>query len=106
MTNEEKVLYNGEKSEVLRGIGETIRKLRKEQGFTQEQLAEKAQTSTNYLGSIETGKKYPSPQMMDKLAKALDINPLELFKKESPNIQSIKRSLEEKIQEVLNDVLK
>ena len=93
-------------TEVQSVLAYNIKKCRKTKGLTQEQLAEKAQTSTNYLGSIETGKKYPSPQMMDKLAKALDINPLELFNKESPNIQSIKRSLEEKIQEVLNDVLK
>lgn len=93
-------------TEVQSVLAYNIKKCRKTKGLTQEQLAEKAQTSTNYLGSIETGKKYPSPQMMDKLAKTLDINPLELFKKESPNIQSIKRSLEEKIQEVLNDVLK
>ena len=93
-------------TEVQSVLAYNIKKCRKTKGLTQEQLAEKAQTSTNYIGSIETGKKYPSPQMMDKLAKALDINPLELFKKESPNIQSIKRSLEEKIQEVLNDVLK
>ena len=93
-------------TEVQSVLAYNIKKCRKTKGLTQEQLAEKAQTSTNYLGSIETGKKYPSPQMMDKLAKALDINPLELFQKESPNIQSIKRSLEEKIQEVLNDVLK
>ena len=93
-------------TEVQSVLAYNIKKCRKTKGLTQEQLAEKAQTSTNYLGSIETGKKYPSPQMMDKLAKALDIKPLELFKKESPNIQSIKRSLEEKIQEVLNDVLK
>lgn len=93
-------------TEVQSVLAYNIKKCRKTKGLTQEQLAEKAQTSTNYLGSIETGKKYPSPQMIDKLAKALDINPLELFKKESPNIQSIKRSLEEKIQEVLNDVLK
>ena len=91
-------------TEVQSVLAYNIKKCRKTKGLTQEQLAEKAQTSTNYLGSIETGKKYPSPQMMDKLAKALDINPLELFKKESPNIQSIKQSLEEKIQEVLNDI--
>ena len=93
-------------TEVQQVLAFNIKKYRKTKGVTQEQLAEQAGTSTNYLGSIETGKKYPSPQMIDKLAKALDINPLELFKKESPNMQSIKQSLEEKIQEVLNDVLK
>ena len=87
-------------------LGKKIKKLRKAMGYTQEQLAEQAGTSTNYLGSIETGKKYPSPQMIDKLAKALDINSLDLFKKESPDMQSIKHTLEEKIQNVLNDVLK
>ena len=93
-------------TEVQSVLAYNIKKYRNTKGLTQEQLAEKAGTSTNYLGSIETGKKYPSPQMIDKLAKALDINPLDLFKKESPDMQSIKQSLEEKIQEVLNDVLK
>lgn len=93
-------------TEVQSVLAYNIKKYRNTKGLTQEQLAEKAGTSTNYLGSIETGKKYPSPQMIDKLAKALDINPLELFKKESPDMQSIKRSLEEKIQDVLNNVLK
>ena len=32
--------------------------------------------------------------MIDKLAKALDINPLELFKKESPNMQSMYPQIE------------
>ena len=93
-------------TEVQSVLAYNIKKYRNTKGLTQEQLAEKAGTSTNYLGSIETGKKYPSPQMIDKLAKALDINPLELFKKESPDMQSIKQSLEEKIQDVLNNVLK
>ena len=93
-------------TEVQSVLAYNIKKYRNTKGLTQEQLAEKAGTSTNYLGSIETGKKYPSPQMIDKLAKALDINPLDLFKKESPDMQSIKQSLEEKIQDVLNNVLK
>ena len=57
-------------TEVQSVLAYNIKKYRNTKGLTQEQLAEKAETSTNYLGSIETGKKYPSPQMIDKLAKA------------------------------------
>jgi len=42
-------------------------------------LAEKAGTSTTHIGMIETSKKYPSPQMLEKIAGALGIDTPELF---------------------------
>lgn len=47
--------------------------------LTQEQLAERVETSTNYIGTIETGKKFPSPQMIERIAQALNIESLQLF---------------------------
>ena len=64
-------------------LAENLRKFRKIHGLTQEQLAEKAGTSTNYIGTIEIGKKYPSPQMLEKLADALEIDSLMFFQCES-----------------------
>ena len=48
-------------------------------GMTQEELAEKAGVSTHYIAMIETCKKYPKPDMLEHLAKTLEIEPYKLF---------------------------
>jgi transcriptional regulator with XRE-family HTH domain len=47
--------------------------------LTQEQLAEKADVSTHYIAMIETCNKYPKPEMLERLAQALDVEPHRLF---------------------------
>jgi transcriptional regulator with XRE-family HTH domain len=51
-------------------------------GWSQAKLAERVNTSTHYIGMIEIGKKFPSPEMIEKLANALGIESPELFSKE------------------------
>lgn len=41
-------------------IGKNIRRLRKERGYRQEDLAEMVGLSVNYMGAIERGEKLPS----------------------------------------------
>jgi transcriptional regulator with XRE-family HTH domain len=48
-------------------------------GISQAKLAEKADTSTQYVAMIELEKKFPSPEMLERLAAALEIDPTELF---------------------------
>jgi len=48
-------------------------------GLTQEKLAEKTDISTHYLAMVELARKFPSANMLERLAKALDIEPHELF---------------------------
>jgi len=48
-------------------------------GITQTQLAEKVNTSTNYIALIETEKKFPKPEMLERIASALGIEPPSLF---------------------------
>ena len=38
-------------------------------------LAEMCETSSNYVGEIETGKKFPSPEMMEKISDVLGVSP-------------------------------
>lgn len=59
-----------------------IKKYRKEQNLSQMNLAEKVGTSTSYLGEIEIGKKFPSIEMIQKIADALNIPPFKLFMSE------------------------
>ena len=59
-----------------------LKKFRLARGWSQACLAEKAGTSTNYIGNMENAIKFPSSEMVDKLALSLEIDPTELFSKE------------------------
>jgi transcriptional regulator with XRE-family HTH domain len=48
-------------------------------GLSQEKLAEKAGISANYLSMVEISKKFPTPEMLDRLAEALEIDTIQLF---------------------------
>ncbi len=54
-------------------IGRNIRKYRKQQGLTQERLAEVSNLSTNYLGAIERGEKTLTLKTLIGIVDALDI---------------------------------
>jgi transcriptional regulator with XRE-family HTH domain len=56
-----------------------LKKNRQKCGLTQEKLAEKAGISAHYLAMVEVAKKFPTPEMLDKLALALDIDTVQLF---------------------------
>jgi transcriptional regulator with XRE-family HTH domain len=60
-------------------LAQNIKKYRRIRGFSQELLAEKAETSTTHIGMIEIGKKFPSPRMLEQIAGALGIDTPELF---------------------------
>ena len=42
-------------------------------------LAELCETSTNYIGQIEIGQKFPSIEMIEKIARAREVRPFLLF---------------------------
>ena len=48
-------------------------------GISQAKLAEKAGTSTHYIGMIEVKKNFPSPEMLERIAVALGIDTVDLF---------------------------
>ena len=58
----------------LTSIGINIRKYRKQRKLSQEQLAEKAGLSTNYIGMLERGEKTPSLETFLKIANILDVS--------------------------------
>jgi len=60
-------------------IGKRIQELRKTQRLSQEQVAEKADISPNYLSRIECGKENPTLDMLIKLADALEVEMWEMF---------------------------
>ncbi|MFD3259578.1 helix-turn-helix domain-containing protein [Paenibacillus lentus] len=61
-------------------VGENIRRVRKEQGLTQEELAEKAELQYQYIGGVERGTRNISLDSLEKIINALNITYSELFK--------------------------
>lgn len=62
-------------------IGLRIRKYRKEQKLTQEELSQKCGLHSTYIGQIERGEKNPSIESIFKICKALRLNITTLFEK-------------------------
>ena len=54
-------------------LGEAIRARRREAGFSQEKLAEKADLSTVFISRVECGKESPSIDSLVKIARALRV---------------------------------
>ena len=54
---------------------ENLRTLRLARGLTQPALAEKADIEQSYLSKLENGRSQPSPEVLARIATALDITP-------------------------------
>ena len=81
-------------------LADNMRIYRRKQGLTQEKLAEKAGISAHYLAMVEVSRKFPKPEMLERLAEALEVEPHELFTV-APTPQD---ELEKIRQEVKNDI--
>jgi transcriptional regulator with XRE-family HTH domain len=57
-----------------------LKEFRKKEGISQMKLAEYCGTSTGYIGEIEIGRKFPSMEMIEKIANILRIEPYLFFK--------------------------
>ena len=86
-------------------LGNRIKEIRKSQKLSQEQLAEKAGTAAKYLSSIETGKENPTFDLLMRIAKALQVEPhqLYLFVEESP--YRLRKKIERTISKVPDEDL-
>jgi transcriptional regulator with XRE-family HTH domain len=60
-------------------FGKNLRAARLARGWTQEQLAEKANVSLNFLNMIERGERAPSFDNLERMAKLLRVPVHELF---------------------------
>jgi len=105
------------KSNIKEILASNLKKNRKKKGLTQEKLAEKADISLRYIAMLELGKSFPSGEMLEKLAKVLDIDAIQLFdisdnsegtlQELDPSIiNNIKQAVKEAIKETLNNELK
>lgn len=54
-------------------LGLKIREIRKQKNLTQEEVAYKAQLDYSYVNQIENGKRNPSMDAVERIAKALGV---------------------------------
>lgn len=64
-------------------VGSRVRAIRKARGFTQQKLAELSELDDAYIGSVERGERNFSINTLEKIVKALEIQPAELFERHS-----------------------
>jgi transcriptional regulator with XRE-family HTH domain len=78
-------------------LGANLKIYRKSNGFSQSKLAERVNTATNYISAIEAGRRFPSVEMLEKIALALKIDTPELFSMKPIQIDTAKKKLEKQI---------
>ena len=81
-------------------LAKNLRENRRRLGLSQPKLAEMAELSTHFVAMIELSKKFPSPEVLARLADALGIATHELFTV-SPSPES---ALERLHHEILNEI--
>lgn len=59
--------------------GERLRELRRERGFTQEEIALRAEITTSYYGQIERGTANPSVALLEKICAVMSISISDIF---------------------------
>jgi len=85
-----------------------IKENRRELGLTQEKLAEKTDLSTQYIAMIELSRKFPSPEVLERLAFALEVDTPELFSI-SPSLdvaaQKLRRAILADLEQTVGDTV-
>jgi transcriptional regulator with XRE-family HTH domain len=95
-------------------LAENVKLARKRMGISQMRLAELCDLSTSYIGDIELGKKFPSPENLERLSEALGLRPYQLIYEPEEwtiydkydNIASLKTELKEKLGVLLEEIIR
>ena len=77
------------KSKLRHVLATNIRNHRQLLGFSQVKLAEIAKIAPAYVAMIELEKKFPSDEVLERIASALEIDPTELFSKNCYPIEEV-----------------
>jgi transcriptional regulator with XRE-family HTH domain len=67
------------KNNILKTFANNVKSLRKQKGFSQEELARRADLHRTYVGSIERYERNVSLLNVERIAKALGVRPRELI---------------------------
>ncbi len=75
-------------TDILLVVGTNIRKIRKDFGWTQADLAEKSGISVPFMTQIELGRKSASLEVIQSIANALNVSYQQLFMEQLPAHQN------------------
>jgi transcriptional regulator with XRE-family HTH domain len=82
-------------------FGRRVRSLRKDEGLTQEELADRAGINYKYLGAVERGEENPSLKIISSIAAGLGVEVRDLFELEHEETSPAK--LRKKLDSLLKD---
>jgi|YelNatPaOPRAMG01_1025707.scaffolds.fasta_scaffold193528_2 transcriptional regulator with XRE-family HTH domain len=94
--------------DILKQIGKNISKLRKAKGFTQENLDERSGINSKYISAIECGQANLTILILERIAKALEVEPYELLLTTDDNtsIEAIRKDIIKLLNETNKEKLK
>lgn len=93
-------------SEIKKLFGYNLKRIRKQRNISQIELSEKANLAFTFISDIENGKKWVSPETIEKLSKVLEIEPYQFFLPEDyifqtdKNIENFSKELNDAIQKI------
>lgn len=95
-------------------IGDNIRKLRRERGWTQSFVAESVGVTAPFLTMIESGQRGMSIDFLESISELFDVPPAALFSQtgkikntdHSTNLEVLKKRLTIKIDKIINETVK
>ncbi|WP_064199067.1 helix-turn-helix domain-containing protein [Brevibacillus brevis] len=90
--------------ELVQHIGKVIREIRKAQGLSQEQLAERVGTKHTDIGKLERGERNVTLKTLEKVASSLEIEVYKLFEYDIQEKSSEKEYLINRITQSLIDM--
>lgn len=75
----ESIKEEDRRTQIAKTLGTNLFKLRKEKGYTREELAEKSNLSANYIYGLENGTYLPGCLALIDLSNALDVTATQLL---------------------------
>ena len=67
--------------DVRERVGLNLQRLRRDKGFSQEELADRAQIHQTYLSGVERGRRNPTITVLQRIAEALDADITDLVER-------------------------
>ena len=93
-------------AEIRATLSKNIKRFRAKQGLSQLQLAVNAGLATNFINSIENGKKWVSPRTLSKLSRVLKMKPHDFFIPETSIPEEVASALAGYLDDMTDDFVR
>jgi transcriptional regulator with XRE-family HTH domain len=65
---------------LAQAFGSNVRRLRQDRGLSQEALADLVELAVTYVGQIERGRRNPTLEVVERFARVLEADPIDLLR--------------------------